>query len=291
MPAISWAAAWPWTRRPPSARWTNTWAPPWGCPSAAKVYVTEHGEDPAEYTLVAFGGAGPVHAYDLARRLGLKRVLVPPRAGVASAVGMIVAPISYDSVRTHRVPLAGARLGAMDALFAEMATECLQRMPRVGAAARVSNERSADMRYVGQGYAVSVPLPDQEVAGLGEQGLRQCFDQVYLRLYGRTYDDLELEVLNLRLTATAPGASSLETTHAGGSAHAGATARRDAWCPLAEDFVPHRVYRRDALGAGFQAEGPLIVEENESTTIAGSGSRISVDASGSLLIELPGDES
>jgi len=259
--------------------------------SAAKVYVTEHGEDPAAYTLVAFGGAGPVHAYDLARRLGLRRVLVPPRAGVASAVGMIVAPISYDSVRTHRVPLAGAALGIMDALFAQMAAECLQRMPRVGSASRVGNERSADMRYMGQGYAISVPLPDDDVVSLGEAGLRQCFDALYLRLYGRSYDDLDLEILNLRLTATAPGLSTLDAAHASGNADAAPLTERDAWCPLAAGFVPHRVYRRDRLGAGFSAAGPLIVEEDESTSIAGSGSRVAVDESGSLLIELPGDAS
>jgi N-methylhydantoinase A len=259
--------------------------------SAAKVYVTEHGEDPAGYTLVAFGGAGPVHAYDLARRLGLSRLLVPPRAGVASAVGMIVAPISYDSVRTCRVPLAGADLAALDALFAQMGDECIERMPRVDTAAQVSNERSADMRYVGQGYAVSVPLPDDALAALGEAGLRACFDAVYLRLYGRTYDELQLEVLNLRLTAIAPGASQVTVSHHGGSTHAQPVAERPAWCPLAQGFVPHRVYRRDALGAGFAADGPAIIEENESTTIAGSGSRVSVDGSGSLLVTLPGGRS
>jgi len=259
--------------------------------SAAKVYVTEHGEDPAGYTLVAFGGAGPVHAYDLARRLGLARLLIPPRAGVASAVGMIVAPISFDSVRTRRVPLAGADLAALDTLFAEMATECRQRMPRVQSATRVAHERSADMRYVGQGYAVSVPLPDGAIAQLGEAGLRECFDQVYLRLYGRTYDDLALEVLNLRLTAIAPGAAQAPAAHQGGSKHAQPMGERPAWCPLAADYVPHQVYRREHLGAGFSASGPAIIEENESTTIAGSGARVSVDASGSLLINLPGGAS
>lgn len=257
--------------------------------SAAKVYVTEHGEDPAGYTLVAFGGAGPVHAYDLARRLGVARVLVPPRAGVASAVGMIVAPISYDSVRTHRVPVANTDLAQMDALFAEMAAECVERMPRVDAASRVTNERSADIRYVGQGYAVSVPLPDESLSSLAESGLRRCFDTVYQRLYGRTYDDLALEVLNLRLRATAPGTSSINTARAIGNDDARSVGTRAAWCPLAGDFVKHAVYRRDTLGAGFAAPGPLIIEEDESTTIAGSGSRVTVDASGSLLITLPGE--
>jgi N-methylhydantoinase A/oxoprolinase/acetone carboxylase beta subunit len=187
------------------------------------------------------------------------------------------------------VPLAGAQLARMDELFADMAAECLQRMPRVGTAAEVWNERSADMRYVGQGYAVSVPLPGDDVAALGEPGMRECFDRVYLRLYGRTYEDLALEVLNLRLTATAPGASSFSPAHAAGSAGAAPLGERRAWCPQAGGFVTHRVYRRDTLGAGFEAPGPLIVEEDESTTVAGSGSSVAVDASGSLLIALPGD--
>jgi N-methylhydantoinase A/oxoprolinase/acetone carboxylase beta subunit len=259
--------------------------------SAAKVYVTEHGEDPAGYTLVAFGGAGPVHAYDLARRLGLSRLLIPPRAGVASAVGMIVAPISYDSVRTWRMPLSGAELARIDTLFDEMAAECIERMPRVDAASRVTHERSVDMRYVGQGYAVSVPLPDGPVTALGEAGLRRCFDAVYVRLYGRTYDDLDLEVLNVRLSAIAPGTAEVAAARGAGSAAATPIAERPAWCPLVEGFVPHRVFRRETLGAGFTAQGPMIVEENESTTVVGAGARVDVDASGSLLVTLPGGTS
>ena len=254
--------------------------------SAAKVYVTEHGEDPARYTLVAFGGAGPVHAFDLARRLGLRRVLVPPRAGVASAVGMIVAPISYDSVRTHRVPLASADFSAMDTLFEQMAAECRERMPQVAAATRTIYEPSVDMRYVGQGYAVSVPIPNHSLNELGEAGLRRCFDQVYLHLYGRTYADLDLEVLNLRLTTTAPGASSLNAPPPGVCADAAPIAERDAWCPLLGGFVCHQVYRRESLSPGFVARGPLIIEEDESTTIAGDGATVSVDVNGSVLIEL-----
>ncbi|MDP7393320.1 MAG: hydantoinase/oxoprolinase family protein, partial [Alphaproteobacteria bacterium] len=117
--------------------------------AAAKVYVTEHGEDPAFYTLVAFGGCGPVHAVDLARRLGIGRVLIPPRAGVASAIGMVVAPVSYDTVRTNRVRVAAADFGSLDTLFAAMASECQERMPDSVDPEALSYERSADMRYVG----------------------------------------------------------------------------------------------------------------------------------------------
>jgi N-methylhydantoinase A len=98
-------------------------------------------------------------------------------------------------------------------------------------------------------------------------------------------------VLNLRLTAIAPGAAQVTLTHHGGDADAAPVGQRAAWCPLAADLVPHQVYRRSALGAGFACDGPAIIEENESTTIAGRGSRVSVDVSGSLLITLPGGTS
>ena len=132
--------------------------------SAAKVYVTEHGEDPTRYTLVAFGGAGPVHAYDMARRLGVTRILVPPRAGVASALGMVVAPISYDTVRTHRLNIASGEFAVLDTVYAEMGAECSERMPKSVDPGELNFERVADMRYIGQGYTVGVPMPDGALA-------------------------------------------------------------------------------------------------------------------------------
>ena len=114
--------------------------------------------------------------------------------------------------------------------------------------------------------------------------VRTWFDAVYLKLYGRTYDDLDLEFINLRLTATAPlGEVHLAPAAAGPSADF--ISRRDAYCPIAGRFINHPVYERSELGPGFASDGPLIVQENESTTIVGSDSKGSVDAHGSLLIE------
>ncbi len=257
--------------------------------SAAKVYVTEHGEDPAFYTLVAFGGCGPVHAVDLARRLGIRSVLIPPRAGVASAIGMVVAPVSYDTVRTNRVRVATADFVALDTLFAAMASECSERMPGSVDTATLSYERSADMRYVGQGYNVAIPLPDTLLADATPTDVRGWFDETYRKLYGRTYDDLELEFINLRLTATAPmGNVSLAAAESGGDAKP--VGHRDAYCPASGGFVSHAIYERADLASGFACSGPVIVQENESTTIVGTDGRLSVDAQGSLLIQLAGQD-
>ena len=256
--------------------------------AAAKVYVTEHGEDPAFYTLVAFGGCGPVHAFDLARRLGIKRVLIPPRAGVASAIGMVVAPVSYDTVRTNRVRVDAARFTELEMLFTAMASECSARMPASIDPAHLSFERAADMRYVGQGYNVSIPLPDAPLSDASSEDVRGWFDETYRKLYGRTYDDLELEFINLRLTATAP-MGEVRLAPAASKAVADPVAQRDAYCPVAGRFIAHPVYERADLGARFACDGPVIVQEDESTTIIGSDGRLTVDSQGSLLIEIKED--
>jgi len=253
--------------------------------SAAKVYVTEHGEDPSQYTLVAFGGAGPVHAVDLARRLGCRRVLIPPRAGVASALGMIVAPISFDTVRSHRLAIADMDAHELAALYDEMAEECRNRMPGGIAQDTITYHRSADMRYAGQGYDVNVPLGDGE---LDEATLRARFNAVYEKLYGRVYDDLALDIMNFRLTASAPPKQNLTDRAHAGAADAEPARTRNAYCPVAGGFREHQVYRRDALGEGFRADGPVIVEEDESTTIVGSDGTFSIDEHGSLIIQLEG---
>jgi N-methylhydantoinase A/oxoprolinase/acetone carboxylase beta subunit len=255
--------------------------------SAAKVYVTERGEDPGRYTMVAFGGAGPVHAVDFARRLGVKRVLVPPYAGVASALGMIVAPISFDTVRSQPMRLSQADAKSLAATFDEMAAECRARMPADIDPKDVTDTLSLDMRYVGQGYHESVQIArtDLEAADY-PRAIIDAFNAAYTKLYGRVYDDLELEIVNLRLSASAPARIGTFGRAEAKGAKAEPIGKRSAYCPVVRKFVDYAVYRRDQLGPGFEAEGPAIIEENESTTVVNSHCRVTLDEHGSLLIEL-----
>lgn len=252
--------------------------------SAAKVYVTEHGESPGTCTLVAFGGAGPVHAWDLARRLGIRRLLVPPRAGVASAFGMLVAPMSYETVRTHRVRLTHARLEEIVAIFEELEREARERLPADLEARSLRFERSVDIRYVGQGYDTNVVVSSLEPSTFATE-IRATFDRVYAALYGRVYDDLELEIINLRMTGSAVRGAEARAVLAVRRAPP-EPRERLAYCPQKREFVSHAVYRREELAPGFRAEGPAIVEEPEATTIIGQGGRIEVDQHGSLLVTL-----
>jgi len=255
--------------------------------SAAKVYVTERGEDPGRYTMVAFGGAGPVHAADFARRLGVKHLLIPPHAGVASALGMIVAPISFDTVRTLPHRLSMAKPQNLRQLYVAMGEDCRERMPSDVKTNELVDMLSLDMRYVGQGYYVNIPITADDIKDDDfPSGVVEAFNKVYTKLYGRVYDDLELEIINLRLSAQAPARETdfIRNKDLSGKTDAKPVASRPAYCPKVQGFVEHAVYRRDDLAAGFRANGPVIIEENESTTIIGSYGKVSVDEYGSLIV-------
>lgn len=252
--------------------------------SAAKVYVAEKGEDPSSCAIVAFGGAGPVHASDLARRIGARTILVPPRAGVASAFGMLVAPMTFDTVRTHRVRLSQTSPAELNAVLSELEAEARRGMPASTPSSAIKFERSLDVRYLGQGYDVSVPIGSAD--DLSAVSVRKAFNEVYLHLYGRVFDQLELEIMNLRVRAVAPGRRFVEEAETQATVAVAAEGTREAYCPVVGDFVPHKVLRRSTLRTGVEITGPAIVEEAESTTIINSDSTLTVDASGSLVVSL-----
>lgn len=254
--------------------------------SAAKSYVSEQGVNARSCALVAFGGAGPVHACDLAARLGISTVLIPPRAGVAAAFGMIVAPVTYDAVRSRRMLYRDLTPTLLDSLLDDMRSECLARLPRTIDAGRVTFEASADVRYLGQGYDVAAPIPPGASGAAAIAAIRTSFEATYTRLYGRIYAELTLEIMNFRLSASTSrqvGPAATVANSATGDGHIGA---RRAWCPRAKAWLEFAVHRRDAIAIEVALAGPAIIEENESTTIVPSGAVARVDAHGSLIITL-----
>ncbi|MBC7779617.1 MAG: hydantoinase/oxoprolinase family protein [Proteobacteria bacterium] len=254
--------------------------------SAAKSYVSERGENPKSCALVAFGGAGPVHACDLALRLGIDTVLIPPRAGVAAAFGMIVAPVTYDAVRSHRLLLRDLTSALLESIRVEMAGECRERLPKTVDFGAVVYELSVDMRYLGQGYDVGVPLAAELSGPQAIESIRAAFEHVYGRLYGRVYPHLLLEIMNFRLSASVQrhvADLSGARPNADGDGRSGT---RQAFCPRARAWLPFSVHRRDRIATGAMLSGPAIIEENESTTVVPGGARATVDAHGSLIVSL-----
>ncbi len=257
--------------------------------AAAKTHIAEKGGNPKLVTVAAFGGAGPVHAYGLARKLGAPRLIVPPNAGVGSALGFFTAPRAFDLVRSHKVALAEADLGEIEALFSEMEAEGQRTLQAGGDAEGIQFERSIDARFVGQGSETPIPVPEADFANVSQETLRERFDGIYERLYGRTYPDAPLEFINFRVRASLP-VKLLELPRIGagtGDLQDAIKGQRPAFSGISKEFVPHTVYDRYKLFPDAHFDGPAIIEERESTIVVGEDASVTVDEFGFVWIDLP----
>lgn len=259
--------------------------------SAARAAAVERGKDPRGYPVFAFGGAGPVHAYRVGKILGAREVVVPLGAGVASAMGLLCAPLAFEYVHSWV-----GRLDAMDwekvrLLYGEMesAGREVLRGARVGDA-DIAIERSADMRYVGQGYETNVRIPQDRLDDTSSSPLLAAFNKTYAELYGRTLSGVPVEVVNWRCVVTGPRPRFQRVfavgAGGGGVAASAVKGRRAAYFPESDGFVETPVYDRYKLGPGAAFAGPAIVEERESTTVVGPDATVRVDDFLNLILEL-----
>ena len=254
--------------------------------AATRMHMAEKGRDPRRFALIAFGGAGPVHACDLARLLKIKRVLVPLGAGVASAIGFLVAPPATDLVRSLVGRLERLDWAKVAALYAEMVAEARGLLLGAGAdPADIIYKPAADMRYVGQGFEIPVPMPSLTPGQQDIAAIEESFLAAYRERFGRALDGLPIEALTWRLAASAPGRDiAMEGAQKSESGEARRGTRRalfegHGWCDCA-------VYDRYRLAPGTIFAGPALVEERESTCVIPPGAQVSVDRHRNLVIEL-----
>jgi N-methylhydantoinase A len=250
--------------------------------SAARVHAVENGKDTSDRTLIAFGGAAPLHAVRLAQKLGIRRIVVPPDAGVGSALGFLGAPIAYEVVRTLLVRLDALEQATIDALFAEMRAE-VEVVVRLGVPhGELLEVRTGFMRYRGQGHEVAVPLPEGR---LYPAALHTAFDATYARLYGRVIPRLEVEAVTWTLSLSEP--HELPARH-DMPADAGA-AIPTGRCRFVETAsgkaVDAMVFVRAALRTGVHLAGPAVIVEDGTSTIIPSGFMARIGADNDLVIE------
>lgn len=260
--------------------------------AAAKTHIAEKGGNPKVVTLVAFGGAGPVHAYGLARKLGAPRLLVPPNAGVGSALGFFTAPRAFDLVRSHKVALEAADFEVLEAIYRDLEAEARRTLERGGAAEEITFARSVDARFVGQGAETNIPVPEPDFTAVEPAVVRRRFDAIYERLYGRTYPDSALELVSFRVRASLPekllDLPRIDVPAKGaGDAVKG---ERQAYSGITRDYVTHRVYDRYRLAPETTFSGPAIIEERESTVVVGEDATVRVDEYGFLWIDFASQE-
>jgi N-methylhydantoinase A len=255
---------------------------------AARVHGIERGKDLRGYPLFAFGGAGPVHAWQVGRILRVPQVIVPYAAGALSAYGLLAAPLAFDFVRTAPQRLTTADWALVNRLFEEMEAEGRRILRGAGVPdGEVTVRRSAEMRYFGQGHEVDVEIPSRTLGGDSLSTITASFEAAYRLLYSRTPMGVPLEALNWRAVVSGPPPDLTITSGLGAGSASTPTAKkhRAAYFPEAGGYVETPVYDRYGMEPGARLAGPAIVEERESTTVIGPGALISVDAHRNLVAE------
>jgi len=258
--------------------------------SAARVHIAEQGRDPRGFALLCTGGAGPVHAYGVARKLGLRRLVCPPAAGVASALGLLVAPARVDRVATIGFALADGDLGALESAYGRLESEAQTVLAGTGLPPDDTVfHRLADGRFVGQGFDLVVDLPAGPYRSDEDRGaLAAAFEAAYRKRFNRTPPDVPIEFINARLSArvAVPGAAAVRKVAAEAPGD-DPVRTRPAYFQEIGEFVDTPIYARHRLAAGTAIAGPAIVEESGSTLIIGPGAEALVWDSGNIVVQLP----
>ncbi len=252
--------------------------------NAARVHAIENGKTMVGRTLVAFGGAAPLHAARLADKLGIDRIVVPQGAGVGSAIGFLRAPISYEVVRTRYVDLRAFDPALVNNIFAEMRAEA-EAVVRLGAPdERLVETRGAFMRYRGQGHEIMVPLPDRDLTADDGAVLEEWFAAAYSNLFSRSIPHLSVEVLNWTLSlATDRKGAEFVTDNAARNRPDPETTRR-LFDPASGAWIEAGVYSRADLPPGAEITGPAIIVEDETTTLVTNGFGAAVNALGQIVM-------
>jgi N-methylhydantoinase A len=250
--------------------------------SAFRIHASERAFDYRKSSMVAFGGSGPAHAARIAGKLNVPRVVLPPGAGVMSALGLLRSPFAFEIARSRRAPLAGLHEAAYAEAFAEMERNVREVLAEAGIAGdAVGIARRLDMRYAGQGYELEVE------AGATPAGLAERFEAVYRAVFSSIVLDEPLEIVNWKIEASGPEPMQerqflFDSDDAPGQALKG---ERRAYFPES-DVIAVPVYDRYRLAVGASVTGPAIIEEHEATTVLGHGDRASIDPHLNVVIDI-----
>ncbi len=250
--------------------------------NAARAHAIESGKDLRTRTLVAFGGAAPLHAARVAEKLGIDRVLVPANAGVGSAVGLLRAPVAYEIVRSRLLLLSEFDPVAANRLIGEMRAEAETVVRRGAPAADLAEQRSAFMRYRGQGHEIAVALPVRVYTEADRSVFADLFEAAYRRLYSRTIPGAEIEILSWVLSLAAPAEGRLAAAAPERPQKPKPLSHRAVFDPDSGEFVDTPVYWRCDLAPGAAVVGPAVIAEDETSTVVGAGFDARIDCFGHI---------
>jgi N-methylhydantoinase A len=253
--------------------------------AAARTHAAEFGLDLGQRDMIAFGGAAPLHAARLGEKLGVRRIVVPTEAGVGSAVGFLLAQVAYEVVRSRRQKLSALQPALVNNLMHDMLEEALAVVRQGSDAPNLLETRHAYMRYVGQGHEIAVPLPNEDYDDDHSTVFLQAFETAYTRLYGRTIDGIDVEVLSWTLTISAPARMpATKTTSPENTTTPEAANEQSFFDPVTTARVDVPVFMRDALRPGDRIDGPALITEDQTTTVVTSSYAASIDARGYIVL-------
>jgi N-methylhydantoinase A len=258
--------------------------------NAARVHSVERGKALAGRTLVAFGGAAPLHAGRLAEKVEIDRIVVPTGAGVGSAIGFLRAPVAYDVVRSRYMRLKDFAPAALNAMLGEMRREAAE-VVALGAPGKPHVEtRTADMRYIGQGHEIAVEMPARDLTPADAALIRERFEARYSEQYGRPVAGVDIEILawSLNLRSAVPSPSRRPAPAATTAARL--SGERELFDPASGQRRKVPVYLRDELSPGARLGGPALIAEAQTTTVVPAAFDASIDAFGYILLERRRDQ-
>jgi N-methylhydantoinase A len=244
---------------------------------AARIHVLEKGRDPRRFGLLAFGGAGPIHAWQVAKLVGSPRIISPMAAGVTSALGFMVTPIATDFVQTYLSNLDEVDWDRVNALLEDMEKIGRGRVAEAGVSPdEVTVTRSADIRYVRQGREITVPIPNGKLSKQNADTVRDSFYSVYGDLYSRYMTDVPIETVSWRVLASGPRPE-IQLQMSSDEVGPALKGERPVYFPEYEGFTDCPVYNRYRMVPGTTLTGPAILEERESTMVVGPGGKLVID--------------
>jgi len=250
--------------------------------NAARVHAVENGEDLADYTMIAFGGAAPLHAGRLCEKLGVDRLLVPTGAGVGSAIGFLRAPFSFEANRSVYMKLSAFDVAAVQTLLSDLESEATRFVRTCDGSAEILSEFKVYMRYTGQGWEIPIVLSKQDAMDPQATRFQELFEQDYKNLFGRVVDGMDIEITVWAVNATTPSDRVLPVERITSGEAAAIHSTRQMFDLARGESMPSSVVLRSQMAVGEQVEGPAAITEDETTIILPSSRRAVKQADGCI---------